>query len=237
MKTRLLFTFLVISGFIVFFTSCEDCINGNGKMATRYIKVGDIRNINLSGDADIILVTDSTDSIKVEGESNVIDAYDFVQSGKSMKIKSSLCILRHETVRITIPVKVIEALTLNGSGNFIAEKPVRAMDLNLSLNGSGNYNLAIEGENIFSRINGSGNIKLIGSAKNQKVTINGSGNVDAIGCPSGSVSVTINGSGDCRVMATSALKVLIRGSGNVYYKGTPDINTEVKGSGSVVKME
>lgn len=225
---------IVASGLLV--TSCEDCIQGNGKIVTRFINVGDVTEIKLSGDADVLLVTDSTDKIIIVGESNILDEYVFDESGKSLKIKTKRCVSHHETVKITIPVKLVESLVLNGSGNFVSQNPLKAMDLELSLNGSGNFNLNISADDIVSKINGSGNINLKGSAKDMRATINGSGNFDSSECPSGSVNVTINGSGDCRVMATTALKVLIRGSGNVYYKGTPDISTEVKGSGSVEKM-
>jgi hypothetical protein len=237
MKTRFLMLeifALLVTGSLL--TSCEDCITGNGKMITKYIKIGDITQIKLSGEANLILVADSTDSLKIEGESNVIDVFEFDQSGKSLKIRSEGCILHHETVTITVPVRLLESLTLNGSGNISSSSTLHGMDLEIDLNGSGDINLGVDAENVESKINGSGNINLKGSAKNQHIQINGSGNVEASDFASGDVRVTINGSGDCKVMATSALKVVIRGSGNVYYKGSPDVSTEVKGSGTVGKL-
>jgi hypothetical protein len=237
MKAKHLFLGIILVATSIFlFSSCDDCIKGDGKIITKYIKVGDVSIIKLFGDANIILIPDSTDSIKIVGESNVLEAYEFKESGKTLKIKSDRCIFSHETVNITIPVRLVEELALNGSGNFTSTGPLRAMDLELALNGSGNFDLNVQADNVFSKINGSGNVTLKGSTKNQRTTINGSGNLEALECPTGSVSITINGSGDCKVMATSALKVVIRGSGNVYYKGTPDVSTEVKGSGGVEKL-
>jgi hypothetical protein len=217
-------------------SSCDDCISGNGKMITKKIKIGDITEIRLSGDANVQLVNDSTDSIIISGESNIIDLYEFDESGKSLKIKSAKCILEHETVTITIPVKIITSLGLNGSGNFTSMNKLKGSDIELDLNGSGNIMLDIEAENISGHINGSGNIHLMGGAKNGRVQINGSGNFDASEFAVGQAKITINGSGDCKLLVTTALDVLIRGSGSVYYKGSPDITTEVKGSGSVVKL-
>jgi hypothetical protein len=226
---------LVLAGFV--FSSCDDCITGNGKMITRRIKVGDISQIKLSGDANVILVNDSTDSLTITGESNIVELFEFDESGKSLKIRSAKCMLHHETVTITIPVKLIESLTLNGSGNFISRNVIKGTDLDMDVNGSGDIDLQVEVENLAGHINGSGDIRLKGSAKNERLQINGSGDVDASDFACGQVKVTINGSGDCKVLATNALDVVIRGSGNVYYKGSPDVNTEVKGSGSVEKMK
>ena len=227
----------VVLAFIALSISCDDCISGNGEMTSSYIKIGDISQIRLSADADVILVPDSIDSLKIEGESNIIDAYEFKESGRSLKIRTVPCILSHKNVTITVPVHLLESLTINGSGNIVSQSRLKAMDLQLGVNGSGDIDLDVEADNLTARINGSGDIKLRGSAKNQRINVNGSGDIEAEDFAAGKVSVTINGSGDCRVMATSELKVVVRGSGSVYYKGSPDITTEIKGSGSVEKLE
>ncbi|NVO18122.1 MAG: DUF2807 domain-containing protein [Bacteroidetes bacterium] len=236
MKIRILIGVVSLLMISFLISSCEDCIRGNGNVTTKKIKVGDITNIRFSGDANIVLVKDSTDQISITGESNIIDLYEFDESGNSLKIKSSKCILGHETVTIRIPVKTIESLTLNGSGNFSSENMLKGGDVDLDLNGSGDFNLQLEAENVVGHINGSGNIILKGSSRNERMQINGSGDVDAAEFASGQVKVTINGSGDCKVLATNSLDVVVRGSGNVYYKGSPDVTTEIKGSGTVGKL-
>ncbi len=229
--------FVVMTGFLL--SSCEDCIEGNGKLTSKTIKVGDVKQIKLSGDANVVLTTDSSasGSIKIEGESNIIDVFQFDESGKSLKIKTEPCIRNHETVTITIPVKMIEMLTINGSGNFSSKSKLKASDLELVVNGSGNIELQVDAGNVSNQINGSGSIILKGTAQSHKTVINGSGNLEASDFATGAVHITINGSGDCKVLATTALSVKVRGSGNVYYKGSPNISTEVKGSGSVEKLD
>jgi hypothetical protein len=238
MKTRKLVLWsLSIIFFSSLFSSCEDCITGNGQLTSKNVKIGEIRGIRLSGDANVILVPDSIDFLKIEGESNVIETFIFEESGGKLKIKSNKCLLSSKQVTITIPVRVLESLSINGSGNISSKAGLRAGDLELSVNGSGDIELDVEAQNIVSKINGSGDVILRGSSQNARVNVNGSGDVDASGLAAGKVSVTINGSGDCKVMATTALNVVIRGSGSVYYKGSPDVSTEIKGSGSVGKLE
>jgi len=234
--THLFFALLLFVAGGLLFSACEDCITGNGKSETRYMKAGEITEIKLSTEANIILVRDTTDSIRMVGESNILEALELEIRGNSLKVRNEGCIRQHEPVNIYVPVNTIESLIINGSGDITTDHTLKASGLDLNVNGSGDILIAVESNDITSKINGSGDIKLSGAAKNHRIMVNGSGNVESTDLATSQTGITINGSGDCRVTVTSALNVVIRGSGSVYYKGTPDISTEVKGSGSVEKL-
>jgi len=212
-------------------------MEGNGKMATRTAKFSEITAINLSVSADVKLVADSSGTVKIEGESNIIKAIILEQQGTKLRITSEPCFSTNKPVTITIPMKLVTDLQINGSGSIKSESKMAASDLELGINGSGDIDLEVNAANVMSNINGSGNIILKGAAQRHKIEVNGSGNMDAENFPTGNVGITVNGSGDCKVMATTALSIKIRGSGNVYYSGAPDISSEIKGSGSLQKLK
>ncbi len=218
-------------------SSCTDCIDGNGKMASRTAKFGEIRAINLSVSADVKLVDDSTGIIKIEGESNIIEAIVLELNGTSLKISSEPCFSANKPVTITIPMKNVSDLQINGSGSIISGHNLLASDLELGINGSGDIDIEVNATNVESNINGSGNIILKGAAQRHKIEVNGSGDVKAENFPTGDVAIEVNGSGDCKVMVTTALGIKIRGSGSVYYSGTPDISSDIKGSGTLEKLK
>jgi len=221
----------------VFFSSCSDCMEGNGKMAKRTAKFSEITAINLSVSADVKLVADSTGSVTIEGESNIIEAIILEQTGSKLRITAEPCYSANKPVIITIPMKTVEDIQLNGSGSVKSESKLRASDLELGINGSGDLDLEVDAVNVKSKINGSGNIILKGGAQQHKIEVNGSGDVEAENFPTGKVGITVNGSGDCKVMVTTDLSIKIRGSGSVYYSGSPDISSEIKGSGSLQKLK
>lgn len=229
--------FITLLGFLAAFSSCDECITGNGEMSSKNITIGEITTVRLSGDADLILVDDSSSVLKIVGESNVIDHYEFNESENTLKIKPKGCILSSKKVTITMPMRVVESLTLNGSGNISSATALRGGEVDINLNGSGDFDLDLQADNVISRINGSGDINLKGSTQNHRLHINGSGTINAPQLASGRANITVNGSGDCRIMVTSALNVIIRGSGHVMYTGTPDVATDIKGSGSVSKIK
>lgn len=218
-------------------SSCTDCMEGNGKMATRTAKFTEITAISLSINADVKLVADSTGMVSIEGESNIIEAIILEQKGTKLRITSEPCFSSNKPVIITIPMKNVSDIQINGSGDVKSESKLSASDLELGINGSGDIDLEVDAANVLSKINGSGNITLKGAAQRHKIEVNGSGDVDAENIPTGNVAITVNGSGDCKVFATTALGIKIRGSGSVYYAGAPDISSDIKGSGSLEKIK
>ena len=238
MKNRILYTsslFAILLTMVL--SSCNDCMEGNGKMATRTAKFTEITAVNLSLSADVKLVADSSGVVKIEGESNIIEAIILEQQGTKLRITSEPCFSSNKPITITIPMKTVTDLQINGSGSIKSTSKMGASDLELGINGSGDIDLEVDAANVKSDINGSGNIILKGAAQRHKIEVNGSGNLEAENFPTGNVGITVNGSGDCKIMATTALAIKIRGSGNVYYSGAPDISSDIKGSGSLQKIK
>jgi hypothetical protein len=238
MKNRTLYTSALFAILLtMMLSSCNDCIEGNGKMASRTAKFTEITAVNLSLSADVKLVADSSGVVKIEGESNIIEAIILEQQGTKLRITSEPCFSSNKPITITIPMKTVTDLQINGSGSIKSISKMGASDLELGINGSGDIDLEVDAANVKSEINGSGNIILKGAAQRHKIEVNGSGNLEAENFATGNVGITVNGSGDCKVMATTALSITIRGSGNVYYSGAPDISSDIKGSGSLQKIK
>jgi len=217
--------------------SCFDCIDGDGNVIQKTLDVPAFSKIKLNGDANISLTADTSALLVIRGEKNILDEYRVEVVNKTLVIKSEHCLRSHEQVTLQIPYTELESVVINGSGSVYANETVKANSLDLKINGSGDFELPVEVQDLSGTISGSGDITLKGSAVNQEYTINGSGNIETSGLSSGQCQVTVNGSGDCSVWVTGNLKVKVHGSGDVYYKGNPAIQTDIKGSGSVTKKE
>lgn len=139
-------------------------------------------------------------------------------------------------VYITIPD--IDALTISGAGNILAEK-LESRIINLTISGSGNITIDdLRTDKVKAIISGSGSITLASNDEAQElsITISGSGNFSGESFECHKVNVSTAGSGNCNVYAKDYLKARIAGSGNVYYSGNPQVETSIAGSGKVQKM-
>lgn len=139
---------------------------------------------------------------------------------------------------ITVTVPEINSLSVAGTGDIIADKPVNSRIIDLSVSGSGNIFMdELNSESVKANITGSGDIEIAGGAIAQElsVVIGGSGNVNAASYEASNVDIKIAGSGNCNVYSNGNLKARIAGSGSVYYHGNPSIDTSVLGSGVIEK--
>ncbi len=142
-------------------------------------------------------------------------------------------------IEIYITVPEIDALSVSGSGDIIAEDVVKTRIMDLSISGSGDIDLAeLDAERVKATISGSGDVVIGegGVAQDFSVIISGSGDLKAEDFEAKDVVARIVGSGNCSITSNGSVKARIAGSGSVFYQGNPSIDSSVSGSGSVKKL-
>ncbi len=228
---------IFFSAIILFLvTSCDfDCIEGHGDVKSQTRTMKPFKKISLGVDAKVILVKDSVQSVRIEAQSNLLDAIDTEVSGDCLNIDTEGCISTHKPIVIYVSMTDLEGVEVNGSGTIESQSNFPAEDVELKINGSGTMTLELSAKTIDAVINGSGDVNLKGSTREFKGEIAGSGNLNTDKMPADESKVEIHGSGNAYVFAIRKLDVDVAGSGNVYYKGTPDISTNISGSGRLEK--
>jgi hypothetical protein len=141
--------------------------------------------------------------------------------------------LRPTKLNYTITVKDLQGASIAGSGDITGKSRFVSEDFYTYISGSGDIRLELNTAHLTSNIAGSGSIHLSGKADIHQASITGSGEIDVFGLETQNVSVSITGSGDCKVNASEKLKAKITGNGDVLYKGHPQVNKTITGSGSV----
>ncbi len=215
-------------------------IKGNGKMTTVTRTTSDYDGINCAGSFDFILVEGTEGKITIEGEENLIEYVVtevkngalVVKAKNDVNLKSS----KNKTIKITIPFKDIEKVSLAGSGDLWNEEVLTSNDIDISLAGSGDVVLNIKASNVKASITGSGDITLKGLTNALKASVTGSGDFHGFDLQANNTDVSVTGSGDAKVVCNENLKARVTGSGDISYKGNPKTeDTNVAGSGSIKK--
>ncbi|MBP93696.1 MAG: DUF2807 domain-containing protein [Flavobacteriaceae bacterium] len=215
-------------------------VSGNGNVITIERTTDDYEGIGCAGPFDYILVAGTEGKLKIEGEENLLQyVITEVKNGKlivktenNINLKTS----SGKTIKVTIPFKDIDQVSLAGSGDLYTNDPINADEFEVDLAGSGDVSLDIVANKIESHLAGSGDITLNGKTTDLEITISGSGDYSCYGLEADNTEVTISGSGDVEVVSNAYLKVRVSGSGDVTYKGNPaKEDTKVSGSGSVSK--
>ncbi len=135
---------------------------------------------------------------------------------------------------LTISMRDIKTLQVNGSGKIVGQNSIASNDLNLAVTGSGSLDVDVKGRNLSSEVSGTGEIKLKGYADNNKITISGSGAMRAYNCELTKADVKVSGSGLCEINVTESLDAKVLGSGTIKHKGqTKNVVKKIYGRGSV----
>jgi len=137
---------------------------------------------------------------------------------------------------INASIDVLEKIKLSGSGIVNTNGTFNSVDdLELKISGSGKMNLQLgtNCDEISSSISGSGDIILSGQCNSIEHKISGSGSLIADNLQSNNCSISIAGSGECKVAVEESLDVKISGSGDVCYIGNPKVDQRIAGSGKI----
>lgn len=138
------------------------------------------------------------------------------------------------TMKLSVSVKSISDLQVNGGGKIVSENSLASDNLTLSVAGSGSIDLDIKGNQVKSDVSGSGSITLKGYASSNEITMGGSGNFYGFACELENAKLKMSGSGSCELNVTNSLEAGIYGSGTAKHKGnTKSVTKKVYGSGSL----
>ncbi|NRB48948.1 MAG: DUF2807 domain-containing protein [Saprospiraceae bacterium] len=210
------------------------CVDGDGPIVEQTLNLDDFSGIELSLPIEVILTQGDVQQVVVQGKQNIIDELERDVRNGVWDIETRDCVRDIGNMKIFITIPEIDELSIAGSGEIFGDNIFIVNDVELEISGSGNMDLAMEGDDFQATITGSGNIKMEGVADELDLKITGSGDIAAFDMDALRARVEITGSGNAEVRVQDELDVKISGSGDVRYKGTPSLDVSISGSGRVV---
>ncbi|MFA6087667.1 head GIN domain-containing protein [Mucilaginibacter sp.] len=199
--------------------------------------------VSVAGSFDVYITQGSTESVKVDAPSDVIDRIITEVEGGVLKIyiKNNTDGMNwnfgKKKMIVYVSIKNVNAVSLAGSGDVYFKGGLRAPSLKLKLTGSGDLTGKVEVKSLETSVSGSGDITVTGRAENSNVSVVGSGDFTGQGLATTNTSVKVAGSGDARVNAADKIDASVVGSGDVHYTGAAkNVSSSKAGSGSVSRM-
>lgn len=210
-------------------------IRGEGPIVEKTVSLPVFEGIRSGFSCDIYLTQGDQQSIRLEGQQNILDNLNLEVEGGILKIKYDRMVKKAEPVKIYITMSELVLASLSGSGTLVTTNHFRNLgDLDISVSGSGDVRLEVDARDIEMSVSGSGDITLDGSAEDLDISISGSGGVDSRDLAARSCDVSISGSGNATIYVKEVLDAKVSGSGNIRYRGdVAKLYSRVSGSGSV----
>lgn len=216
---------------------CGPVIVGNGDVITEDREVTGFSGVRIDGSADVYVMQDTSESVVVETDENLMEYVTTELVGGMLAVDTRQGVALAPTKLIVyVQGPDIDELSINGSGDITASSTLIGERLDLSIDGSGDISARVDMTSVYTSIDGSGDVTLSGETDAHSISIDGSGDVKASNLATSTTTITIDGSGNCKVNAAETLTVTIDGSGDVYYRGSPTVNQSISGSGDVIRQ-
>lgn len=237
-KISLIFSFVAL-GIVTLLSACKvGCINGSGHAQTETRKPGSFSKLDIEGGYKIVLKQDSSESITITADDNLLKYIHTNISGGRLKIYSRKNFCAKGTMLLTIGVKHLDQLSAEGGIEINGDGKLNVQDLKMSFAGATKTTLDLSAANVYVKGSGSTELHISGQATSARIGLTGSGDVKAFDFVVGDYNVESTGAGDFEINVLHALKVNTTGASSVKYKGNPStIQNDKSGSSSVTKVD
>ncbi|QKJ29849.1 DUF2807 domain-containing protein [Mucilaginibacter mali] len=239
MKTLKLKILLAGLACVTAFSSCMmNCVHGSGNQITESRKVADFTSIDISGGYDIVLKQDSSLSLKITADDNVMQYLRTEVNGDKLKINTKKNICAKKAISVVIGVRNLEEIKGAGAIEIKSDGKLNVKDLNIKLSGAGKVDLDLNANNLTTRGSGATELILKGQASSHNVNITGSGKLNAFDFVVGKYDLETTGASDCKINVLTDLNVHSTGAADIQYKGNPtNVNTSKTGAASIKKVD
>jgi len=215
-------------------------IKGNGNVVTENRDVAAYDEVHVNGNIDVVLVDGKEGKITLKAEENFLEYIEISVKNDALKIKikdrTELRPSIGKNILITVPVKDVHKLAINGSGEIEGKVTLNGNKIKLQVNGSGDMDVDLKATDVTATVNGSGDINVTGKADYFEAIVTGSGDIDGDELFVNICKGKVVGSGDIKFQAKEKLDAKIIGSGDIEInESVIKIEKKIIGFGDVTK--
>ncbi len=239
MKKIYITTIVVTIAAIAFgLSSCRlHCVKGSGNQISENRKVGNFSKLDISGGYKIILKQDSSLSVKVTADDNLLKYIKTDIDGDVLHIHSKKNMCNTGEMVINIGIRNLEEVKASGAVEVDGDGKINTKDIHFDLSGATKINMDLNAANVVTGISGVTEMNLKGQATSHNIDISGSGKIYALDFVVGSCDIQTSGIGHCEVNVLNSLKVNSSGASDVKYRGNPsNVSNEKSGASSLEKV-
>lgn len=233
---------VIISLLAMLLSACgASTLRGSGKMIEDARPVSNFDKLSLNGIGDLILTQGDQESLRIEGEDNILEQIDTqVQDGTlviSLKDPNW-----EETIRPTkrvvyhLSMKNVHQLELTGVGSINIGQ-LKTDQLEILSSGVEGIDIGrLSAQTLKVALQGEGQCNLAGEVDSQQVELSGTGQYNAARLQSQNAAVDLSGAGSASVWVEHSLTANLSGTGSLYYYGDPQVNKTITGIGGIYDL-
>jgi len=216
--------------------SCTtDVKRGQSDYVEKDYGVEDFNRIKFEGAYNVKIVQGEKPSLVMTTTKQLHEKVKIRVDNNVLYVKSKINNLGSDEIKLTITVKDLEDIKIEGGVFLTSLGVLKLKDLNLVVEGSAYINLKLNAEYFKARASGGVNMEFEGKTDHFYAISEGAGNIDADHLEAKIVECRVSGVGNASVFATEKLDATVEGLGKIGYRGDPSVNKQVNGIGMVYR--
>jgi hypothetical protein len=240
MKNRINILFIAIAAVsLSLLSSCHiGCMKGSGNSVTENRKIAGFSKIDISGGFNINIKQDSSNTVTVTGDDNLLKYIRTEVSGNKLRIYTRKNFCQDAPVAITVGFRQLEEIKGAGAIELTSAGRLNLQNLKLEFSGASKINLDLSAADVATSVKGATTIALAGQAASHNIKASGVAKVQAFDFIVGKYDIKTSGSGNCQINVLKSLKVNTSGVSTIEYRGNPsEVETNKSGSSKVTKVQ
>ncbi|HWZ13907.1 MAG TPA: head GIN domain-containing protein [Mucilaginibacter sp.] len=238
MKTKHFSIAILLAGIALFgLSSCMfNCVHGSGTEASESRKVSDFSRIDISGGFKVVLKQDSSLSVKITADDNLLKYIKTTVNGSKLRIYTRRSFCNSSQTIVYIGVRHLEELKASGGIEVESDGKITTQDIHLRLSGATKITMDLNAANVTTNGSGATELNLKGQASSHNIDLSGSGKVNALDFVVGNCEIQTAGVGHSEVNVLHSLSIHSTGASEVKYRGNPSISSDKVGASSIEKI-
>ena len=174
-------------------------VSGNGNITTQERKVSSFNSVEASGSVKVHIRQDSSSSVKIETDENLMEYIEIYVTGSTLVIKEKDGFNPSPSKDLIVytSAPVYRSVDVSGAGDIISDNIISGGEpLEMGVSGSGNINVQVALPKVSADVSGSGNVMLKGTSKEFTGSISGSGSIKAFDLTTDVSTLNLSGAAD-----------------------------------------
>ena len=238
MKKIALFSLIILVG------GCREIagerVKGSGHVITENRSTSDFSNIDVSGDIDVYIKQDSTSSVKVEADDNILQYIEVHTDGSTLEIhtEDNIRLKPSHKIKVYVSNSEYKDLQVGGASSIRSENEITSTDaLNVDIGGASEGILEVNAPKVSVNVSGASKANIKGKTKDFEGGASGASEIRGFDLLTENADVDASGASNIEVYASVKIAGQASGASSVNYKGNAQASVEKSGASSVNKKD
>jgi hypothetical protein len=215
-------------------------VSGNGRISSKAHDADNFNRVDVSGAVVVHVRQQSTPSVKIETDENLLEYVEVFTSGNTLTIRSKKGYNLDPSKEIIAYVSAPEfrSIEVSGACDVISDGLIKSNEpLSVDVSGSGAVRMEVSVPEMNTSLSGASTLDLKGEASKFRAEVSGSGDIRCLDLKTEETTLDLSGASTVDVSASKKLNVDASGASTVRYRGQPKISQDLSGASTIKSID